>query len=81
MSSVSEAELRALRARYLAAYLEYDRYVAALSGAGLRDARSVSELRVALARALEGLKAARWEYREALAQMSGRDSPERMSET
>lgn len=66
MPKVTEVELLARKAKYLAAHAEYDRCVAALADARLGSASSLPDVLDRLAKASVGLQVARTEYRGAL---------------
>jgi hypothetical protein len=66
MSKLTEAELLALKTKYLAAHSAYERCVAALSRAGLRSASTLPKGLDDLAQAFFVLQAARKQYRAAL---------------
>ncbi|HUQ52608.1 MAG TPA: hypothetical protein VM692_10325 [Gammaproteobacteria bacterium] len=67
MAKVTEHELTALKAKYLAAHSDYDRCVATLSQAGLGSAALLpEEILSRLAKAFADLQLARHEYRAAL---------------
>ena len=66
MSKLTETELLALKARYLAAHSDYERCVAALAQAGLRSASTLPNGLDELAQAFFELQTARKEYRAAL---------------
>jgi hypothetical protein len=66
MPKVTEEELLARKAKYLAAHAENDRCVAALADAGLGSATSLPDVLDRLAKASLDLEVARTEYRGAL---------------